>query len=116
VGGPAARLAAGASNEPDLIAKEPDLIAKEPDLIANKVYYCKRPLLKTPANALQGFFIPPDFETREAHVRTPGYTTNRSAFRTLVTFRGSVRLCVPFSHDPASRDADYPSSHDRSER
>jgi hypothetical protein len=64
---------------------------------------------------LQGFFMPPDYETREAHVRKAGYITNRSAFRTLVTFRGSVRIHVPFSRDPSARDADFRSPHARAE-
>ena len=64
---------------------------------------------------LQGFFTPADFETREPHTRKSGYVVNRSAFHTIVTFRGSVRLHVPFSRDCSARESDFASVHARTE-
>jgi hypothetical protein len=64
---------------------------------------------------LQGFFTPPDFETRQVHMHKAGYTTQRSAFRTKISLRGSVRLHVPFSRDCSGRENDFTCSRTRGE-
>jgi hypothetical protein len=64
---------------------------------------------------MQSLFLPADYETRTQHLHTPGYVTNRAAFRTDINLRGSVRLHVPFSRDCSVREADFTSVTARGE-
>ena len=41
---------------------------------------------------MQSLFLPADYETRTQHLHTPGYVTNRAAFRTDINLRGSVSV------------------------